>query len=281
MISVVIPAHNESSVIERTLGTINAGADRDELDIVVVCNGCTDNTAEIARRFEPAVRVIELAKASKTDALNVGDQSARFFPRIYVDADIAITIESIRSLAHFLEGGKFLAAAPTAEIDLTGCSWLVRQYFEIRKHLPSSREGFGGSGAYALSGTGRQRFNEFPGVTADDLYVRIQFNATERKTIENARSTVFAPRTLKQLIAVRTRARYGTLEIASLCPEKWVNKGKGNRGALFALFARPQLWLGLLVYGLVNSAALLNARNRRRKAESPVWDRDFTSRRSF
>ena len=49
MVSFVIPAHNEEAVIGRCLTALLAGARRDELDIIVVCNGCTDRTAEVAR----------------------------------------------------------------------------------------------------------------------------------------------------------------------------------------------------------------------------------------
>ena len=41
MISIVIPAHNEANVIQRILSALTDGADDGELDIVVVCNGCT------------------------------------------------------------------------------------------------------------------------------------------------------------------------------------------------------------------------------------------------
>src|ERR1700739_295220 len=87
MISIVIPARNESAVIARTLRAITTDALPDELDVIVVCNGCTDDTATIARGFGTAARVIETAVGNKTHALNLGDQSARSFPRIYVDAD--------------------------------------------------------------------------------------------------------------------------------------------------------------------------------------------------
>ena len=36
MISIIIPAHNESSVIARTLKAITDGADPRELDVIVV-----------------------------------------------------------------------------------------------------------------------------------------------------------------------------------------------------------------------------------------------------
>src|SRR5262245_58336894 len=49
MASVVIPAHNEARVIERGLSSLLEGARPGELEIVVVCNGCTDDTAARAR----------------------------------------------------------------------------------------------------------------------------------------------------------------------------------------------------------------------------------------
>ena len=69
MISIVVPAHNESSGIARTLSAMTLGCRREELDVLVVCNGCTDDTADIARRFGPAVRVIETEVANKCHAL--------------------------------------------------------------------------------------------------------------------------------------------------------------------------------------------------------------------
>ena len=51
MISVIIPAHNEERVIARTLEAMVAGASPGELEIIVVANGCSDATADVARGF--------------------------------------------------------------------------------------------------------------------------------------------------------------------------------------------------------------------------------------
>ena len=85
MTSVIIPAHNEDTVIGRLLqGLTRAETEAqraDSLDIVVVCNGCSDRTAEIARAFGEPVHVIETEVASKSHALRLGDEAARSFPR--------------------------------------------------------------------------------------------------------------------------------------------------------------------------------------------------------
>ena len=276
MISVVVPAHNENSVIARTLSTWMNDLSSHDISVVVVCNGCTDDTANVARRFGPMARVIETPVAGKTHALNLGDQASSSFPRIYVDADVVISVDFLRTLASRLERGDVLAVAPTPEIDRKACPWLVRKYFDVRSKLPSSREGIGGSGVYALSEAGRRRFDEFPQVIADDTYVRLQFKPQERETMTTVKSTVFPPRTIRQLIAVRTRAHAGTGEIARQFPELSVNRGETNNRALLELFKVPPLWPALLIYCLVN--ILARARAAVHSTQASVWLRDDTSR---
>ena len=277
MISVIIPAHNESSVIARTLKSITDGAQPGELDLVVVCNGCSDDTAAVARSAYPQANVIETSTASKTHALNLGDEAARGFPRIYVDADVVVSVDAIRSLARRLERGDVLAVAPTPVYELAGCSWAVRAFYDIRSRLPSAGEGIGGSGVYALSQAGRERFGEFPALTADDGYVRIQFQAEERETVREASSKVFPPRTIKDLIATKTRAHYGSFELASLFPKLWQNRGESNNRTLLRLFRDPRLWVKLAIYCLTTSIARRRAHTRL-SAGAAGWERDKTSR---
>jgi glycosyltransferase involved in cell wall biosynthesis len=277
MISIIIPAHNERSVIARTLKAMTDGAEPGELDLIVVCNGCADDTAEVARGFRPSVRVIETDIPGKTHALNLGDEAARGFPRIYADADVVITIETIRALACRLERGDVLAVAPTPDFDLSRCSWPVRACYQIRSLLPSAQEGIGGSGVYALSEIGRARFREFPALTADDGYVRIQFRSDERETVTFATSTVFPPRTIRDLLATKTRAHYGSAELAAMFPGLWKNRGESNHKSLIRLFRDPSLWASLAVYCLVTAIAKRRAQ-RRLRAGAANWERDNTSR---
>lgn len=277
MISIVVPAHNESSVIARNLNAWVSHADPGELEIIVVCNGCTDNTSEVARRFGPAVRVIESDVASKTHALNLGDKSARGFPRIYADADIILTVDAIRALVHRLDQGDVFVVAPTADVNLTNCSWPVRRYFEIRAQLPSAKEGIGGSGVYCLSESGRKRFSQFPDVIADDTFVRLQFKPHERATLATVKSTVFPACRIRQLIAVRTRAYAGTFQLSRYFPELESNKSQSNDRALMCLIFNPRYWLGLFSYFYVNIVARIRARVSLLRGSSQ-WARDLSSR---
>lgn len=277
MISVIIPAHNESTVIARTLRTMLTGAAPREFDVVVVCNGCSDDTADVARRFAPAVRVVETEIAGKIHALNLGDQATETFPRIYVDADVLISADALRELARRLEAGDVFAVAPRAVPELAGCSRAVRAFYAIRDLLPSADEGIGGSGVYALSQAGRSRFGAFPDVMADDGFVRIQFQPHERATLPGVRSCIFPPRTVGELIAVKTRSHYGSFELARRFPAEWMQRGQSNHDTLLRLFADPRLWSGLGVYLFVMASARYRARQQLRRG-SVRWERDHSSR---
>jgi glycosyltransferase involved in cell wall biosynthesis len=277
MISVIIPAHNEASVIARSLKQIINGAALGEFEVIVVCNGCTDNTSSIARSVCPQVKVIVTEIASKTHALNLGNQAATGATRVYVDADVVIDHEVIRQLANRLEYNAVLATAPKPMFDLENCTWPVRAYYEIRSLLPSALEGIGGSGVYALSEAGRKRLGEFPALIADDGYVRIHFRENERETLASTHSTVFPPRTLKDLILTKTRSHYGSFELAKLHPALWKNRGESNNKSLIRLSKSPHLWLKLTAYGLITIIARRRARKRLRYG-TMNWDRDNTSR---
>ena len=78
--SVVVPACQEEATIERCLEALLCDARPGELDVVVVCNGCSDATAALARgvgaRLGHRVDVLELDAASKAAALRAGDSAA-------------------------------------------------------------------------------------------------------------------------------------------------------------------------------------------------------------
>ncbi len=117
--SVIIPAHNEAPVLGACLGELLRDAVPGEFEVVVVCNGCTDESAAVAARA--GVRVIEISRPSKTAALNAGDRIAETFPRIYLDADVSISTSTLRTVAQALDRGG-LAAARSAG---GGSPWFV------------------------------------------------------------------------------------------------------------------------------------------------------------
>src|SRR5579862_4645640 len=157
-VSVVIPAHNEQNVIGRCLASLLDGAGPGEVEVVVVCNGCTDSTAQAARQAAPGALVLETPVASKIVALNLGDGHAHHFPRFYVDADVQLPLRDLRTVASVLRRGTIHCAAPTPRFGTADRSWPVRAFYQVWLATPYHQEQMVGTGVYALSEQGRSRF---------------------------------------------------------------------------------------------------------------------------
>lgn len=278
MISIIIPAHNEARVIGRCLGALLDEAPPGELEVIVVCNGCRDRTAEVARSFGDAVTVIETDVPSKANALNLGDRAASGFPRIYLDADIVLSLEAIRQTAAALREPGVLTAAPLMNVDVRDRPWSVRAFYQVWLSLPYCREGMVGSGVYALSEEGRRRFEEFPRATADDLFVRLHFAASERRTVTSCTFTITPPRTLGGVIDIKTRAQFGNEELKRLFPHIWRNENARHGQPLLRLALRPLSWPALAVYTFVKFAVRYRAWKRLQRGEISKWERDESSR---
>lgn len=274
--SIVIPAHNEEAVIGRCLRSL-LPSDGQLLDIIVVCNGCNDRTAEIARGFGPQVRVIETNVASKHVALNLGDDAASTFPRVYLDADIVLSFDVVARLVQTLREGRWLAAAPMARFDTQGADWLVRAFYRIWRKHPYFDHGMMGSGIYALSESGRQRFDRFPAITADDGFVRSLFTEQERVTVKDCSFTVTTPRRFGDLLRIKTRSRRGNIELGERFPDAAM-KTPGHRGLfVWRLLRSPWMWPSLPVYLWLQWRTRVAAR-RGRGVGHVAWERDMTSR---
>ncbi len=212
--SIIIPAHNEAAVIGRCLRGLLADSLPGEIEIVVVANGCNDETCDIARGFGNAVRVLETPTASKVVALNMGDRTASHFPRFYVDADVQLSIDAVRESCRLLsQGDGILAASPRPVWDLKHSNWAVRCFYHVWRFQPYFDDGRLGSGVYALNAEGHERLQKFPGVTADDEYVRQLFAPSERATARGSSFLVTPPTGLSELVHIKTRSRRGNWQL--------------------------------------------------------------------
>ena len=212
-LSVIIPAHNEEGSISHLLTALTAGEGGSELDIVVVCNGCTDNTADVARRHGPGVRVDEVAAASKALSLRRGDELARGFPRAYVDADVVIDRTSVLALAGALADGSVLACGPRRVVELEKAGLLVRWYYDVWQRLPQVDQGLFGRGVVMVSAEGYERLRRLPQVMSDDLAMSEAFSATERHVVTDAVVVIRAPRTVRDLVRRRVRVVTGNAQV--------------------------------------------------------------------
>ena len=278
-VSIIIPAHNEEKVIEPTLAGLIAGVNSGEFEVIVVCNGCTDKTAALVTTYCKKIKCIETPIASKSYALNLGDSEANYFPRIYQDADVVLSSEATRQIALVLLSGKYLAAAPTMRMNFKKASWPVRSYYKVWQKLPYVKEGMIGTGVYALSENGRNRFRYFPQIISDDGYVRALFKTHERTTIDSCYSVVNAPVDISNLLKIKTRSRLGYYELKKNFPELRNNEEKKYSNAVYNLLKAVDLWPKIPVYFFVNIIARIRANRQLLNRESYTWERDESNRK--
>lgn len=282
MTSIVIPAHNEGQVIGRLLDSLLAGSAEDETDIVVVCNGCTDDTARIAAARGPRVRVVDIPTPSKHGALRAGDDHARGFPRVYVDADVVITGADVRALTQPLndDTSDILATAPERRIPLADCAWRVRAYYRVWQQLPAVRAGLFGRGVIAVSKAGHARIAALPPLMADDLAASLAFTPEERLVVGGASVVVHPPRTWRDLMNRRVRAAVSTAQVERhQGPEE--ASARTSTADLKALLRRdPKLFTSVVVFVAAAVAARRRARKAIRAQDFGTWLRDESSRQN-
>src|SRR5690349_14332907 len=85
-VAIIIPAFNEAERIGRVLRAVIASKTANE--IIVVCDGCRDNTARVAARYN-GVRVLDLpVNVGKAGAMAAGVKTTDAEVIAFVDADL-------------------------------------------------------------------------------------------------------------------------------------------------------------------------------------------------
>ncbi|TLN08509.1 glycosyltransferase family 2 protein [bacterium] len=99
-LSIIIPAHNEEQRLPRTLEQVTAFLNRQAYrgEIIVVENGSSDRTLEIAQYFSsriPNLRVLHSEQRGKGLAVKMGMLASRGQYRFFADADLSMPIDEV------------------------------------------------------------------------------------------------------------------------------------------------------------------------------------------
>jgi glycosyltransferase involved in cell wall biosynthesis len=274
-ISIVIPAHNESRHLQSLLSSLDSASAPLRMEIVVVANGCDDDTADVARQFD-GVTVVELDQASKVLALNAGDRIASTFPRIYLDGDIQISVQSLSLIAEALDQPGALVVSPQLDVDVSDCPLAVRLYYEAWERTGYRRGKMIGSGLYAMSALGRARFGEFPDLIADDGFVAQQFTPSEISSVQAARFIAHAPRSYSALLKRGARIWIGNEQLR----RAGIGDTFGRRrlGSLVAGQLDFRTVAALAVYAASKLLMRALAKRRIRRRADAIWSQDRSTR---
>ncbi len=107
-ISIIIPAYNEEGRLEATLsGYLSFFDKKHDFEIIVVLNGCTDNTFDVVSRFLPSEKLKYMTfdrKIGKGGAVMAGFRAASKEHLGYVDADGSTKPEDFLDLFRQMNG---------------------------------------------------------------------------------------------------------------------------------------------------------------------------------
>jgi glycosyltransferase involved in cell wall biosynthesis len=288
--SVVIPVHNEERHIRQLLESLQTASRSRPLSIVVVCNGCTDASEQIARTFD-GVTVLVSDVPAKYAALNAGDEAANdVFPRLYVDGDIRIDPSSVCELLGALDDPGPMAVGPETRYDLTKSPWIVRAFFRTSERLPFNEywqaSHLAGRGVYGTNRAGREKFGSFPAIGSDDGFFDLQFDDSERVVLPRSTVELPCPRSTGELLRRQSRIVDGYHEFVEWAgahhPDRqlrlegtdgrgWLDLGLWRRSAFARGLRRGSGVLDAVGYGVVETLARLNVFLRRTLGVEIPW----------
>ncbi|RYH01298.1 glycosyltransferase [Salipiger sp. IMCC34102] len=271
--SVIIPAHNEESYLGACLSALLCSAPvlfRDgqpvPVQVVVAANGCTDRTCAVARGFGSRMTrrgwklvILDIAQGSKIGALNAADARASGDVRIYLDADVNVGPDLLRQTWEALQGPLPRYASGRMDIIEPAC-FASRAYREIYRRVPFQTRTIPGAGYFAVNAAGRARWEIFPDVIADDLFVRLQFDKNERIQLSDSFRWELTEG-FRALVRVRRRQDTGTRDLLARFPRLVANEDKPRfePGELRRLALRFPV--GMAVYCAVALMSRLPARS--------------------
>ncbi|MCB1407534.1 MAG: glycosyltransferase [Rhodobacteraceae bacterium] len=257
-LSIIIPACNEAGYIGACLSAVLASVGVQGAQVIVVANGCTDDTAARAASFQAAFEasgwrldVLDLPALGKPGALDAGDGAATHANRAYLDADVTVSPPLLGDIAAALAVSQPRYASGTPVV--TARSAVTRAYARFWVGLPFVAQGVPGFGLYAVNAGGRARWGTFPAIISDDTFVRVQFTPDERVRVASAYQWPMVEG-FRALVRVRRRQDQGVAELATLHPAMMANEGKDRPGMLWLLGRLLRDPLAFATYAAVSLA---------------------------
>lgn len=259
MLTIIIPAYNEESVIAQCLHSLIVQSYSSPVEILVSANGCTDQTVLICEAFQFAFRrkgfefsVLKTREGNKNKALNLADAAARYPNRLYLDADIVCEPDLIKQAMQLLNTPDPIYFSGTLSIK-PGSSYFSNAYGKIWQAMPYIRETVTGIGCYGVNESGRKLWGAFPMIHSDDKYVRMLFSKNQRAKTEAVYYWPI-PEGLLTLIKVRIRWIKGNHQLKTHFPDLTMKDvGRLNVDSTFlktSIFNPVSTAVFLFIYGV-------------------------------
>lgn len=223
-VTVLIPAFNEEHSIEPTLNSILASDyPKDRLEVIVIDDGSTDHTYEIAKRFiSKNVKVFTKKNGGKGTALNfaIGKSSGEIV--FSMDADTFVEPDSLKKMVRYFKNEKVMCVTPAITLYkpkgilqgiqaieyLTGI--FLRKTFSYLNAVHITPGAFS---AYRKTFFEKYGGYDENNLTEDlELALRIQINGGLIENAEDAAVYTLAPKTFSTLLKQRRRWYIGLMK---------------------------------------------------------------------
>jgi len=201
--TILIPAQNAASQIAATLAPISGKG----FDIIVIANGCTDDTAQVARDTAPDAFVLESPLNHKARALNLGLLGSYGDCIVCLKAGVVASAQTIEKLVQCLTTDRVDLAYGVARFDSTGSTSTVRGLCGAWQRLGSAA-GVGMAGCYGLRRRALEKAGGFPVNLRGDIWLRQHFMASAL-CVPDAVYDISAARSLGDLYVRLRHTQYG------------------------------------------------------------------------
>ncbi|MDQ6787613.1 MAG: glycosyltransferase [Acidobacteriota bacterium] len=261
LVSVVVPAFNEEKVICRTIESL-LSSDYKNFEIVIVDDGSSDKTLEIARKNfgdNPKIQIFGKENGGKAEALNFGWRKAKGDIIVALDADTLFTPQTISALAHRFADESIGAVAGNAKVGnrinivtkWQALEYVTSQNFDRRAFasLNCITVVPGSVGAWR-----RAVLEETGGFSSDtlaedqDLTIQVRKLGYRIGYEEDAIGLTEAPDSLRGLAKQRFRWSFGTLQCMWKHKSAFLNPKYGTLGFI----AMPNVWIFQVLFPLIS-----------------------------
>jgi cellulose synthase/poly-beta-1,6-N-acetylglucosamine synthase-like glycosyltransferase/peptidoglycan/xylan/chitin deacetylase (PgdA/CDA1 family)/spore germination protein YaaH len=261
-VAVLIPAYNEEKVIVRTIRSV-LNSDYKNLHVLVIDDGSSDRTAEVARQAYAAeiaaghVQVLTKPNGGKAAALNYALNLLAEKIYVGIDADTVIAPDAISKLIPHFEDPLVGAVAGNAKVGNRVNLWTRWQALEYITSQNFERRALdlfnvvtvvpGAIGAWRtapVKATGGYPIN----TVAEDADLTMALLEMSLKVVYEDRSLAFteAPIDAKGLMRQRFRWSFGTLQAV------WKHRAAFVRNKAMGLFALPNILIFQMLLPLVS-----------------------------
>lgn len=248
--SIIVPVHDEAAILSWTLPHL-LKATAPEAELVFVCNGCSDGSAALLRdMLGDHGRVEELEMASKTTALNHGDDVCTVFPRFYLDADVIVPPGCFEVLAKALQDADLVA--PRIRFETRHATRCARAMALIWLSLPHAKDA-AFHHLVGISRSGRERWHRFPEILGDDIFMEAITPSYKRRIVPEVSIETAIPGTFIGWVRVRARWRRGERQLATM--GLTVMRKSGQQSRLLVLLLSPRSALAAMAFVLARLLA--------------------------